>query len=203
MSARKKGRARARETRDGRGSACPKGPRKSSPSSYPITCQCCAICQIFWQKTDPFARWNANLWEILQNVGRFGGELQAKSNRGPEQKEGNPTISCRVCQKKLRMWWLRPDNPIGLISEIWSWITLVSGVITWIAAKPSPPCRPPFACAGSTNNWKIKSSYQILLAKEQQHPFFWTDGVMHYLAVALKWSEIPYFFSAANTSRFV
>ena len=28
-----------------------------------------------------------------------GGELQAKSNRGPKQKEENPNIFCRLCKK--------------------------------------------------------------------------------------------------------
>ena len=32
-----------------------------------------------------------------------GGVLQAKSNRGPKQKEGNPNIFCRLCKKNLRI----------------------------------------------------------------------------------------------------
>ena len=32
-----------------------------------------------------------------------GGVLQAKSSRGPKQKEGNPNIFCLLCQKNLRI----------------------------------------------------------------------------------------------------
>ena len=32
-----------------------------------------------------------------------GGVLQAKSNRRPKQKEGNPNIFCRLCKKNLRI----------------------------------------------------------------------------------------------------
>ena len=32
-----------------------------------------------------------------------GGVLQAKSNRGPKQKEGSPNIFCRLCKKNLRI----------------------------------------------------------------------------------------------------
>ena len=133
MGARKNGRARGRHAR-GEGVPAQKAPENRFTPPIQLLGSA-AWSQIFWQKTDITSRAETHICGKFCNMSvDSGGVLQAKSNRGPKQKEGNPP-SPLACLLRARPFFLAPIYFLAPATQAKYLLTVANNNTSKIIAK--------------------------------------------------------------------